>query len=365
MVDVIIPTYNSRKTIETTIMSLALQRLSKELSITIVDDGSTDGTDFDELKAKYVKFFEGFTVIKLGENHGVGYARQVGIRNTRNPWIYFIDSDDIMTQCYSFNRLIRAAIANPETMIVFSNVVQESDISNSMRHAHGEIATYTNHDGNKEYLHGKLYSRFFIMTNGITFANTRSNEDIAFNLAYFTLCNPNNIARVEYSTVITIFNPNSITRNKKSTRLYSHTNVNEIMDAYTACRHAFKEVCRKLGNNVSPTTCKYFIQKYVHIFTKCILGKFDNPEDKELYQMIVILYYRDIIKPILTSNGIDRKLDNRVMRSGDFNYWSDETYGTYPFPNIHDWSESHLNQFTNERFNELASIKLTEVGYIG
>ena len=365
MVDVIIPVFNSRKTIEKTIMSLVIQRLAKRLWITIVDDGSTDGYDYNELASKYRRFFDGFDVITLPENHGVGYARQVAIRSTRNPWIYFIDSDDLMTQCYAFNRLIGPAVRHPNVSMVFANCTQEAEPSEGVIGFDYEQMTYTDHKENLQYFHGKLYSRAFIMQNGITVAPTRSNEDIAFNMAFFTLADPGSIIHINFSTVVTICNKESITRNKKSTRVYTNTNVNENMDAYNACLHAFKEVKIKLGGKLSPDTAKHFIEKYVNLFSKGMLGEFESADDRKLYQMINTLFYRDIIKPILNANGIQRKLDNSVVCNNPFNYWSNETYENHPLPDIYTWSENALKEFNQETFDELAQNKLTEVGYIG
>ena len=58
---------------------------------------------------------------------------------------------------------------------------------------------FCDEEGNMQYLHGKLYSRVFIMQHGLTFPDTRCNEDIAFNLAYFTLCDSKQIVRMTHS----------------------------------------------------------------------------------------------------------------------------------------------------------------------
>ena len=365
MIDVIIPSYNSSKTIERTIMSLAIQRLSKQLHITIVDDCSTDGYDYNDIVRKYFKFFADIKIITLEENHGVGYARQVGIDNTTSPWIYFIDSDDIMTQCYAFNRMVLPIAKHGTLDLVYTNCIQETFPSFNDPLFNPSSATFTDQNGKLQYLHGKRYSREFIKQNGLTIPPLRSNEDIAFNMACFTLCDPSRVVHIDFSTVVTICNKNSITRNTKSTRLFTITNVNENHDSYRACLHSFKEVSRKLGNSVSPTTCKHFIQKYVNNWLNGLLGDFDSPEDQELYQMITTLYYRDIVKPIMTANGIPRHLNDDVICSNPFNYWGDEQLEKVSLPHIHEWSEEALNSFNQEIFDALSKEKLTEVGYIG
>ena len=86
-IDVIIPTYNRRHTLGRSIDSVIAQSL-KPAEIIIVDDGSTDGTE-DYINKNYPDI----TYIKT-RNKGVSAARNQGIRQSRNDWLAFLDSDD-------------------------------------------------------------------------------------------------------------------------------------------------------------------------------------------------------------------------------------------------------------------------------
>ena len=86
-ITVIIPTYNRYEVLKNALASIHTQTYKAD-EIIVVDDGSTDKTsqiikDFPNIKYIYQK------------NAGVSSARNLGIKNTKNEWICFLDSDDI------------------------------------------------------------------------------------------------------------------------------------------------------------------------------------------------------------------------------------------------------------------------------
>ena len=87
-ISVIIPTFNRAAFLKDAIDSILLQTFLPD-EIIIVDDGSTDNTK-DLVKEYDVKYF-------YQENQGVSSARNLGIKETKNDWIVFLDSDDIFT----------------------------------------------------------------------------------------------------------------------------------------------------------------------------------------------------------------------------------------------------------------------------
>ena len=89
---VIITTYNSSKTIESAILSVASQMLL--LQILIVDDQSHDFVDLKNLIMNYQ--VQGLD-IKLIENVNKGNAnvsRNIGIQNAKYDYVAFLDADD-------------------------------------------------------------------------------------------------------------------------------------------------------------------------------------------------------------------------------------------------------------------------------
>ena len=94
LISVIMTAYNSAKYIEISIRSILNQTYSN-LELIIVDDGSTDET-YNILK-KYNDLDDRIKIIKLLENKGCYYAKNVGLFNIdiTTKYITFQDSDDI------------------------------------------------------------------------------------------------------------------------------------------------------------------------------------------------------------------------------------------------------------------------------
>ncbi|NVH52664.1 glycosyltransferase family 2 protein [Photobacterium damselae subsp. damselae] len=93
-ISVVIPAYNSSSTIIKSISSVQNQKLidSTDLEIIIVNDGSTDNTEY--LVREYISNNSGNIVIINKDNGGVSSARNLGIRESTGEWIAFLDSDD-------------------------------------------------------------------------------------------------------------------------------------------------------------------------------------------------------------------------------------------------------------------------------
>lgn len=359
MIDVIIPAYNAHETIERTLMSLAIQRLAKFLDVLIIDDGSDDV--YDRITDKFKTYFSSIKIIRLNKNRGVGFCRQLGLDNTYNDWIYFIDSDDYMVSSFAFNRLIQAQ-RDFNADLVWASITQELNKVDTLRfQLNGDL--WQDMNGCILYFHGKMYRREILTKYKLTIPPTRSNEDIGFNMALFTLLPKDNIARLLTPVVETICNTNSITRNENSTRLYHINNVNENMDAYVACKHAFDIVYANLGKKANPKTCAHFIDKYMNLYCKCILAEFENDEMKTLFENETALYYRDIVLPLIANWPVPFKLAGEFENSF-FNFWPDSLkLKAANRPEINAWSKENLERFDQTEFDRLSKIYLTEEGY--
>ncbi len=92
-ISVIIPTFNSSKTIEKTLMSVLTQSY-KPSEIIIVDDCSTDDT-WQKCKLILLNQRIDYKIFALKENSGPSKARNKGWSLAKSKWIAFLDSDDI------------------------------------------------------------------------------------------------------------------------------------------------------------------------------------------------------------------------------------------------------------------------------
>lgn len=89
-IDVVVPVFNSRATIEATLRSALAQNGGLLNRIIVVDDGSTDGSA--EVAAAI-----GSAKIRVfrTRNNGVASARNFGIQQSTADWVAFLDADDL------------------------------------------------------------------------------------------------------------------------------------------------------------------------------------------------------------------------------------------------------------------------------
>ncbi len=364
MIDVIIPAYNAHDTIRNTLRSLSIQRLAKELCVLIIDDGSE--RDYAEEVAHFRKDFKSMRQIVLSENHGVGYCRQLGLKQTRNPHIYFIDSDDLMVSPYTFNYFLQRAFENTDYALIYGNVAQEFYPNNSVgglkSFQNGEVSIYTHPSGNTLFLHGKMYSRKFIDYHKLKFAELRSNEDLAFNAQVFTLAQDSEIIHLPIVAVTTLCNGNSITRSENSTRKYLLGSVIEIHDGYESMLHAFNTIKKSPARlKITAQNFPRFIHKFLNFYLRWCHAVFNSIEERELCRLICAKYYKDILIPIIQGTPFSYSLPNK---------WETNDYGQYllpteqcPHPEINSWAKQALNDYNEETFNSLCNKYITKEGY--
>lgn len=92
LVSIILPTYNDRRYLQSTIESVLAQSLP-DFELIVVDDGSTDGSDdiyrtfsLTDHRVRYVR----------QTNQGLSAARNTGIGISQGKLIAFLDSDDVL-----------------------------------------------------------------------------------------------------------------------------------------------------------------------------------------------------------------------------------------------------------------------------
>lgn len=89
---IIIPCYNSKKTLKETLASVYTQNLTAPFEVVMVDDGSIDGTR--DLIVHLAKEHKEVTFVFHDKNKGGGAARNTGIKNSVGNLIFCLDSDN-------------------------------------------------------------------------------------------------------------------------------------------------------------------------------------------------------------------------------------------------------------------------------
>ncbi len=97
--DIIIPIYNPGRFLERCLQSVLNQTYKGKFRLILVDDGSTEPVE-EIIEAtigkKSGKKSIEWVYIKLPENSGAAYARNIGIKHAKADLIFFLDADDEM-----------------------------------------------------------------------------------------------------------------------------------------------------------------------------------------------------------------------------------------------------------------------------
>ncbi|GIW21651.1 MAG: hypothetical protein KatS3mg068_0658 [Candidatus Sericytochromatia bacterium] len=118
LVSVIMPAYNSEKTLYESAMSV-LNQSYKNLELIIINDGSKDNTE--KIANELLKKDNRVVYIKQN-NKGVASARNTGIKISKGKYIKFLDSDDILFR-NSIELLFHEIKKNENCKIVFGNFI--------------------------------------------------------------------------------------------------------------------------------------------------------------------------------------------------------------------------------------------------
>lgn len=115
-ISVIIPTYNCAQYLPKAIESVLNQKF-KNYEIIVIDDGSQDSTkNVIKHYQKYIQY------VYYQENHGVSYARNIGIKKAQGKYIAFLDADDLWLSD-KLKIQIECFEKYPEIGLVFSDVI--------------------------------------------------------------------------------------------------------------------------------------------------------------------------------------------------------------------------------------------------
>ena len=316
MFDVLICAYNAAETLIATLGSLAMQRLARELNVYLIDDGSSkeDKEKYLQYKKMYENTFNSFWIIENETNKGIGYSRNVSLKaskeRTNSPWIFFLDADDYFCTPYAFNILTFQIYEHPDAKLIHTPIIQENrDLTKKENKPQKDFQHdfWVNPSGNILYLHGRIYSRQAIEESGLNFPEYRSNEDTAFNLAFFHLYEKN-IYLIPDNILCTCWNPKSITRSPLSTRQsFNHNSCNEQIDCYYSCKETFDILKQRfLVKGILPTlkNCSNYVDRFLMNCVYYEKDRSDTDEEDYVFRMAIYLYYRDIIEPLYKNNPI-------------------------------------------------------------
>lgn len=228
-VSIIIPVYNAEKYIIRCLNSVVSQSF-KDLECILVDDCGQDNSM--SLIDTFIKQYQGpisFRVIRHQTNKGVATARNTGIKASNGTFLFYLDSDDTITDdC--IESLLGLFKIYPDVVMTQGNTMDEN----------GEISFYGCHDIIPEYINTKedilyyllsklttvpwnrLIKRSFILENSIFFLDGKVHEDMLW--TYFIAKYANAFAYLNKTTYTYYTNANSImTSNSSAQQILRYT----------------------------------------------------------------------------------------------------------------------------------------------
>lgn len=277
---IVIPTYNSEKTIKNAFKSVKVQTIGFEnIELIFVDDKSKDNTL--TLLKSYENEYNNIKVFETNENSGfAGTPRNIGLKNSNSKYILFLDSDD--------------ELSNDACEILFNEITQ----NNSDMVIGAFINQYSNfkkehnpplYSGNKELFNyskdlnllnitpaisAKLFKNELLIENNILFIEGAPAQDLAFLIEY--LINSNKISVLNnYYVYMRNVSENSVSMNVNKKYLYGLINTLNIV------LNLFK------NHNINSETQKIIFNKHLYFLTTQFMRfsnseKFDESELNEI-----------------------------------------------------------------------------------
>ncbi len=194
---IIIPVYNSEKTIITTLKSIEnnkhFEEYKKNLNIIIIDDGSTDKSA--DIIKNFIKDKNYFIFIKK-ENSGAASTRNVGLEKVEEGFVTFLDSDDE----YKDDFINMAFKSMKKNSIYIYNIEYKNNERNNLLLNYNNEKMVVNKKFLIKYLEdfnfiapsvvNKIYDVNVINKNNIRFmTDLKYGEDLCFNLQYLKYIN--------------------------------------------------------------------------------------------------------------------------------------------------------------------------------
>ena len=216
-VSIIVPVYNVAEYIERCITSL-LSQTKKNIEFIIVDDCSTDNSiSIIESMILNHSLKDKFKIIRHNDNKGASGARNTGILHSTGKYLYFLDSDDAITEdCIELlykaveDRNYDFAIGDYEC-IDNEDVMPTFKLSESFLHSKKEILNAYRKYQMYDMAVNKLTNRNFILKNNLFFKENIIHEDSlwSFALAVYS----NSMAAISKKTYIYYVRENSVSTN--------------------------------------------------------------------------------------------------------------------------------------------------------
>lgn len=276
---IIIPVYNVEKYLDDCLQSI-LPQLNEKTEVFLIDDGSTDSSS--AICDRYARIDRVSVVHK--ENGGLSSARNCGIEKATGRYLFFADSDDLLTSI-AVNTILSKLAAAPDVIYIG---VEEKDeeLKKSVKpqfeygfdtdqifHTADVIDRFF--DRSSLFLtlaQGKVVSRNFILKNELYFKNGVYHEDDEW-IARLLACEPT-IGFVETPCYVYRHREGSIITSGGSDKIFKKNS-----DKLRFVGGLLEKYCKKPSYGKA---VKYFAAYYMSALAAC--NRIDSARTKEIYR---------------------------------------------------------------------------------
>ncbi len=226
LVSVIVPVYNVEKYLRECIDSVLAQTYTN-YEIILVDDGSTDssGAICDE----YAEKNNCITVIHK-KNEGLSCARNSGFERASGKYVYFLDSDDYVTEDM-LEQTVQVAQEDKSDIVFFDAIAFSEDDKCDVSQNYLRINRYDVHNGLKMFeelqrnneFHSAvqlyIFKKSFLVETELRFVPGIYHEDMAFTFEAF--CQAEIVSQCRKALYYRRYRPDSIMTSVKQPKHFN------------------------------------------------------------------------------------------------------------------------------------------------
>ena len=191
---IIVPVFNVEGYLKRALDSILMQSSPIKYEILLIDDDSTDqsGAICDEYQDNYSNIF-----VRHIENNGVSEARNLGISLSRGEYLYFMDSDDFLSDDF-FEKICPNLNGEWDVLCFGYNEIKETNntILSCRSHSYQHLGLLKKEEFRNDFIElfktdmmynvwSRIYNKEFILKNNIKFPSRPIGEDTLFNFQVY------------------------------------------------------------------------------------------------------------------------------------------------------------------------------------
>lgn len=311
---IIIPTFNLENEINNAFNSIKNQTIGFEnIEVIFVDDNSTDSTQ-DKLN-KYSHQFSNVKVLTTDKNSGyAGKPRNIGIQNATSDYILFLDGDDelLLNACEVLYDKIQ--FYNTDLVIAGHINVYGNGVCQHYPPLLHDNESYFENTLNPQLLNvnpaisAKLFNKFLLTKNNITFPENIPGEDLIFLLE--TIINSRNILTLNnFYTYYRNLDNDSVTLNLSNDYFYG------LIKAYILVCDLFEKY------SIKSTIQEIVLHNHLSFFTERVIKVYfsDDFEGTDLEEIFHSDLFEELSNKDIFKDNYNFKLYFERMKNGDYN----------------------------------------------